>query len=105
MRPRTLLVLAALITGAHFVLRGIGAGVHTSIIAGMPQNDASFIVGPLYALSWLAFVAIAPVLVLAATLEIAWAGLKDKSTCTCGAAPRWSLGQTTQACRACRATR
>ena len=71
MTPRALLLLAVLLAAVHFVMRGLGLGEHTSIIAGMPQSDASWLLGPLYALSWLAFVAVVPVLILTAALAMA----------------------------------
>ena len=63
-----LLAIAIGLAAVHLVLRLCGLGVHASVIAGMPQNDFSFVLGPIYILSWLAFVAIAPVCAIAAAL-------------------------------------
>lgn len=65
---KKLLIVAIGLAAVHLALRLCGLGVHASVIAGMPQSDLSIILGPIYVLSWLAFVTIAPVCAIAAAM-------------------------------------
>lgn len=62
--------LAALLVGAHFVFRGLGFGAHASVIAGMPQNEASWVIGPVYVVSWMALVTLVPILILGEIIRV-----------------------------------
>jgi hypothetical protein len=73
-RTKTLLATAATIVAAHVVMRLLGFASHTSILAGMPQSDASFVIGPLYVLLHLSAVIVAPIIALAAAIDAALAG-------------------------------
>jgi hypothetical protein len=57
----------------YVALRLGGAAEDTSFLSGMPQSDASYVVGPLYVLATLAVVTLAPILAIAGVLEIALA--------------------------------
>jgi hypothetical protein len=72
MKPKILLGFAVALMLLHGVMRAMGLAEHTSVIAGMPITSASWILGPLYALAWLAFVVLAPILTLTAVFEIVW---------------------------------
>ena len=60
---------ALVVAAAHLVLRLAGAGDHTSVIAGMPQSPLSIVIGPLYLLTALASVIVAPIVLLASVLD------------------------------------
>ena len=64
--------IALALTIVHGILRALGLGVHTSVIAGMPIDSTSYVLGPIYALSWIAFVTVAPVLALTAAFDAFW---------------------------------
>lgn len=71
-RAAWLFALAALLFLAH-----VGAGLagwdeHTSILAGMPRSSASWVLGPSYVVLHLAFVVIAPILLVAGTIATIW---------------------------------
>jgi len=67
-----LVAIAVALAMFHGVLRALGLGVHTSVIAGMPIDSSSYVLGPIYALSWIAFVTLAPILALTAIFEASW---------------------------------
>jgi hypothetical protein len=67
---RVLLVFVAAVVLLHVALRLFGAADHTSVIAGMPQSSASYLLGPLYVLVHLAAVLVAPVVAIAAALRL-----------------------------------
>lgn len=68
--------LAALaVVAVHLLLRAVGAGEHTSVIAGMPQSPLSIVIGPFYVLTALASVVVAPVVLLAFAIDAAAARL------------------------------
>lgn len=69
MKARWLFAAAALLAWAHVVMRGLGWGAHTSVIAGMPQSETSWVLGPIYVLAWMAFVALTPVLLFMGVAE------------------------------------
>ncbi len=64
-------IVAGAIVLFDLALRLIGADADTSVIAGMPRSEASFVLGPLYVLASLATVAVAPVLAIAGALDLA----------------------------------
>ena len=60
---------ALAVVAVHLVLRLAGAGDHASVITGMPQSALSIVIGPLYVLTALASVIVAPVVLLACALN------------------------------------
>lgn len=60
---------ALTVVAVHLVLRLAGGGEHTSVIAGMPQSSLSLMIGPLYLLTALASVIVAPIVLLAFVLD------------------------------------
>lgn len=68
-RPALLFGLAAVLFCAHLAARAFGLAEHTSAIAGMPISPASWILGPLCVIIHLSVNVIAPILVIAGTLE------------------------------------
>jgi coenzyme F420-reducing hydrogenase delta subunit len=62
-------IFAAVLLAFYFVLDALGAGEHASIIAGMPKNDASFVLGPLYALARMSAIIVAPISILGASID------------------------------------
>ncbi len=68
-RAALLLFVATFLVMSRVVLEVGGAAEHTSVIAGMPISPASWTVGPLYVLAYLASVVVAPVLAIAAALD------------------------------------
>jgi hypothetical protein len=68
-RPAVLFGLAGLMLAAHVVCRTLGFQDHTSAIAGMPISPLSNFLGPLHIAIYMLVVAVAPVLVIAGTLD------------------------------------
>lgn len=60
---------ALAVVAVHLVLRLVGGGEHTSVIAGMPQSPLSLVIGPLHLLTALASVIVAPIVFLAFALD------------------------------------
>ena len=68
-RQKSMLAFAGVLMAAHLVMRFAGVATHTSILAGMPQSDASYVLGPLYVLVHLAATVVAPIVALAAVVD------------------------------------
>jgi hypothetical protein len=68
-RPALLFGLAALLFCAHTAARVLGLAEHTSVLAGTPITPDSWVLGPLHVVLHLAFVIVAPILVIAGTIE------------------------------------
>ncbi|MBX3264412.1 MAG: hypothetical protein KIS78_05765 [Labilithrix sp.] len=68
-RPAALFGLAGLLAVAYLAARVAGWAEHTSAICGMPRSPASWTLGPVFVVLYLAFVVLAPVLAIAATLD------------------------------------
>ncbi len=91
---RTPFVLAAAIVLFELALRLVGADADTSVIAGMPRSEASYVLGPLYVLASLASVTVAPILAIAGALDslssraAAWRARARAASCPSSAAPR-----------------
>ncbi len=64
-RAKQLGLLAVAIAAVHLVLRALGGATHASILAGMPQSEASFVLGPLHVLFTFGAVLASPVLAIA----------------------------------------
>lgn len=56
---------------AHLGTRALGLADHTSTLAGMAASDSSYLLGPLHIVVHLATVVLAPVLMIAASLDAA----------------------------------
>jgi hypothetical protein len=69
-RPVVALGIAAAIVLAHLAMRALGMAVHTSAVAGMPVDDSSLALGPLYIAVYLLAVVVAPVLAIAGFFEL-----------------------------------
>jgi hypothetical protein len=69
--PAILFVVAALLAGGHLATRLLGLAEHTAVLAGMPLDDRSWVLGPLHVALYFLAVVVAPVLVLAASAETA----------------------------------
>jgi hypothetical protein len=52
-------------------MRAAGLAAHTSAACGMPLDDRSLTIGPIYIAVYLLSVTVAPILVLASLLELA----------------------------------
>jgi hypothetical protein len=68
-RPAVIFALAALLFVAHWLAGIAGWAEHTSVIAGMPQAEVSWVYGPAFVGLHLAFVVLAPVLAIAGTFD------------------------------------
>lgn len=66
---RIALGTALVLVGVHVLMRVFGADEHASVLAGMPQSSASWVIGPLHVLFTLAAVTIAPICVIAAGID------------------------------------
>lgn len=62
--------LAVVLVTADLAGRVTGLAEHTSVLAGMPHSEASWILGPVYVALHLAAVVVAPVLLLASGLAL-----------------------------------
>ncbi|HEY8075426.1 MAG TPA: hypothetical protein VIF62_14980 [Labilithrix sp.] len=81
-------VLAAIaVIAAHVVMRAAGLAEHTSVLAGMPRSDASWVIGPLYVLVHLGAVIVAPVALLAAVADRAFAHASSRSSSSSSKGP------------------
>jgi hypothetical protein len=63
------LLVAGVLIAIHLGMRALGLAEHTSAIAGMPVSPASAILGPLYVVTYLLAVVVAPILAVASVLE------------------------------------
>jgi hypothetical protein len=52
-------------------MRAFGLGAHMSAIAGMPIDATSLVIAPLYLVTYLLAVIVAPVLLLASAIDVA----------------------------------
>ena len=73
------MVCGALIVAAYLILDALGAGVHASVVAGMPQNAASWVIGPVYVIARLGAVIVSPILLLGSVLRLVNRGLRRPS--------------------------
>ena len=71
-RAAVLFGIAALLFGAHVATTFAGWAEHTSVIAGMPRSAASWTIGPLFVLLQLGVTVVAPILLIAATIDTLW---------------------------------
>jgi hypothetical protein len=69
LRPAGLFLAAFALTLLYAVARLAGLAEHTSVIAGMPISQASWTLGPLFVVLHLGAVVVAPIFVIAGTLE------------------------------------
>ena len=67
------LAVTVAIVAFHLVLRAAGCAEHAGVLAGMVRSDASYVLGPLYVLSHLFTVILAPILGGAAAVDLALA--------------------------------
>lgn len=76
MKPRSLLVLAALLGFAFLFVHVLGAREDVSVQSGTvpPGGSASVLLGVIYALGWFSAVIVAPILAIAALLGWALEG-------------------------------
>ena len=70
MKRRSLWFVAAVVLG-HLAMRVLGLGGHMSLIAGMPIDATSFVIAPIYLVTYLLAVVVAPVLLLASAIDLA----------------------------------
>ena len=68
MKPRTMLVVAAMTICVRVAFRLLGVDDHASVIAGMPLSWASWVLGPVVVIWGLAASIVAPILVIGAAL-------------------------------------
>lgn len=68
-RPLWLVGTAALLVFLHGAARAMGWADHTSIVAGMPKNALSPVLGPAFIVLHLVVVIVAPALAIAAVLD------------------------------------
>lgn len=68
-RPAPLFGTAGLLLAAHVVARIAGLAEHTSVIAGMAISSESWVLGPIHVALYLLLVVIAPIFVIAGTIE------------------------------------
>lgn len=61
---------AALVVLAHLAMRAFGLGVHTSAVAGMPVDDSSVFIAPIYIGVYLLAATLAPILAIATVLDL-----------------------------------
>jgi hypothetical protein len=64
-------VVTVFVVAVHLVLRAFGCVEHTGLLAGMVRSQASYVLGPLYVLTHLFSVIVAPILCAATTAELA----------------------------------
>lgn len=65
-----LLVTAAAFVIVRALMQWLGLDAHASVLAGMPQSEASWVLGPLYVVVQLLAAVVSPVLVVAAVISV-----------------------------------
>jgi hypothetical protein len=74
-RWHALLALTVAPIALHVAMRAAGWADHTSVVAGMPISQASYVIGPLYVVVHLVATFVCPVLAIATLLyrlDCAW---------------------------------
>jgi hypothetical protein len=79
---RLAVVVAALICVGFVVLHLFGARAEVGLLSGtLPASDAAVAVGVLYVAAWFGFVLVAPILVLAVTLDLVVGAVCGRGGC------------------------